>query len=168
MHLYYENETDCELPFDAEKTAESVINKTLETEKCPFDVEVNLLITDEEGIQEYNRSMRNIDAPTDVLSFPNLFFDSPSLFSIPDGERADFENPESGLIILGDIVINVKRIFSQAEEYGHSPRREFAFLVAHSMHHLCGYDHMTEEEAKCMEQKQENILQLLHITREEA
>ena len=166
MNLYFENETDYAFPFDAEEVAAMVIEKVLEVEKCPFDVEVNLLITENEGIREYNQSMRQIDSPTDVLSFPNLFFDEPSGFDIPKEEMADCENPESGLIILGDIIINYERVISQSEEYGHSLKREFAFLVAHSMYHLCGYDHMTEEEAKVMEQYQEEILQLLHITRD--
>lgn len=166
MNLFYENETEYEFEFNAEKIAKEVIEKTLEIENCPFDVEVNLLVTNQEGIQDYNRNMRQIDAPTDVLSFPNLFFDEPSYFYIAANERADYENPENGLIILGDIVINYQRVISQAEEYGHSCLREFAFLVAHSMYHLCGYDHMTETEAKEMEEKQENVLKILKITRE--
>ena len=166
MNLYFENETDYAFPFDAEEVAGMVIEKVLEVEQCPFDVEVNLLITENEGIREYNHSMRQIDSPTDVLSFPNLYFDEPSQFDIPEEEMADCENPESGLIILGDIIVNYERVLSQSKEYGHSLKREFAFLVAHSMYHLCGYDHMTEEEAKVMEQNQEAILQLLHITRD--
>ena len=166
MKLFYENETDFDFSFDAEQTAEEVIKKTLETENCPFDVEVNLLVTDQEGIRELNRNTRGIDAPTDVLSFPNLFFERPSEFKIPDDSKADYMDPETGLTVLGDIVINYRRVLSQAEEYGHSVRREFAFLVAHSMHHLCGYDHMTEKEAVVMEENQEHILQLLQITRD--
>lgn len=166
MDLFYENETDYEFPFNAEKTAKEVIEKTLEVEKCPFEVEVNLLVTDEDEIREYNQNMRQIDAATDVLSFPNLFFETPSHFEIREEERVDFENPESGNIILGDIILNYRRVLSQAEEYGHSLKREFAFLVAHSMYHLCGYDHMTTEEAQEMEAKQEDILQFLNITRD--
>lgn len=166
MDLFYENETEYEFEFDAEAIARKVIEKTLEIENCPFDVEVNLLVTNQDGIQDYNRDMRQIDAPTDVLSFPNLFFDEPSSFYIPETERADYENPENGFIILGDIIINYQRVLSQSEDYGHSILREFAFLVAHSMYHLCGYDHMTDVEAKEMEEKQENILKLLEITRD--
>lgn len=166
MQLYLENETEVSLDFDTQEIAEAVINKVLEAEKCPYDIEVNLLITDDEGIREYNRQMRNIDKPTDVLSFPGLFFDEPSVFYIVPGEESDYMNPETGNIILGDIIISVERLLKQAEEYGHSIKREFAFLTAHSMYHLCGYDHMTEEEAKVMEEKQETILRLLGITRD--
>jgi probable rRNA maturation factor len=70
------------------------------------------------------------------------------------------------LIVLGDIIISAEKVLAQAEEYGHSSKREFAFLVAHSMYHLCGYDHMTPQEAAVMEKKQEDILHLLQITRD--
>lgn len=166
MQLYLENETEVEFDFEPEKIAKSVIEKVLEVEGCPFETEVNLLITDNEGIHEYNLQMRGIDKPTDVLSFPGLFFEEPSVFDIPKEETADYTNPESGNIILGDIIISADKVLEQAREYGHSVKREFAFLVAHSMYHLCGYDHMTEEEAAVMEAKQENILKLLQITRE--
>ncbi len=166
MQLYLENETDISFDFDTEEIAKKVIEKVLEVEKCPFNTEVNLLITDNEGIREYNASMRDIDKPTDVLSFPGLFFEEPSVFFIPEEETADYTNPENGLIVLGDIIISVDKVLSQAEEYGHCNKREFAFLVAHSMYHLCGYDHMTPDEAAVMEKKQEEILQLLQITRD--
>lgn len=166
MQLYLENETEITFDFETEKIAKNVIEKVLEVEKCPFDIEVNLLITDNEGIREYNVSMRGIDKPTDVLSFPGLFFDEPSVFFVSEEEMADYTNPENGLIVLGDIIISADKVISQAEEYGHSAKREFAFLVAHSMYHLCGYDHMTSDEAIVMEKKQEEILQLLQITRD--
>lgn len=166
MQLYLENESEISFDFNTEDIAQKVINKVLEIEKCPFDTEVNLLITDNEGIREYNASMRDIDKPTDVLSFPGLFFEEPSAFTIPKEEEADYTNPENGLIILGDIIISADKVLSQAQEYGHSPKREFAFLVAHSMYHLCGYDHMTPEEAGVMEKKQEEILRMLQITRD--
>lgn len=166
MQIYLENETDISFDFDTEEIAKAVIDKVLEVENCPYDTEVNLLITDNEGIRQYNASMRDIDKPTDVLSFPGLFFEEPSEFYIPEEEMADYTNPESDKIILGDIIISAEKVISQADEYGHSTKREFAFLVAHSMYHLCGYDHMTDEEAAVMEKKQEEILHLLQITRD--
>ena len=166
MQLFLENETEITFDFDTEEIAKCVIEKVLEVEGCPFETEVNLLITDDEGIHEFNLQMRNIDRPTDVLSFPGLFFEEPSVFDIPQEEAADYTNPESGNIILGDIIISAQKVLEQAHEYGHSIKREFAFLVAHSMYHLCGYDHMTQEEASVMEEKQENILKLLQITRD--
>ena len=166
MQLYLENETDIVFDFDAEKVALDVIKKVLEVENCPFDTEVNLLITDNEGIRGYNASMRDIDQPTDVLSFPGLYFVDPSFFFIPEEEKADYINPETGCIILGDIIISADKVIAQAKEYGHTIKREFAFLVAHSMYHLCGYDHMTPQEAAVMEDKQEAILTMLQITRD--
>ena len=77
----------------------------------------------------------------------------------------DYFDPESGELCLGDIVISVDKVYAQAEEYGHTPRREYAFLIAHSMLHLLGYDHMEPDEAAVMEQKQEEILNRLGITR---
>ena len=166
IQLFLENETNVSFDFSIEKVAQSVIEKVLEVEQCPYDVEVNILLTDNEGIREYNRQMRDIDSSTDVLSFPNLDFVKPSAFQIEDGTEADYINPETGYIIFGDIILSVDKIISQAGEYGHSQKREYAFLIAHSMYHLCGYDHMTEQEAKRMEEKQESTLQALHITRE--
>lgn len=166
MIIYLENETDIQFPFDEEQVVNQVASKVLETEKCPFDVEINVLITDGDGMKEFNSMHRGIERETDVLSFPGLDFEEPGRFYIPKEELANYENPESGKIVLGDIVLCANRVLSQAEDYGHSVLREYAFLVAHSMFHLCGYDHMEQEEAAIMEQKQENILQLLQITRE--
>ena len=166
MILYLENNTDKVFDFDIMEIATNVMNQTLCMEKCPYEVEVNLLLTDNENIQIYNRENRNIDKSTDVLSFPNLFFEKESEFIIPKGMNADFFNPDTGNLILGDIIISVEKVTEQADEYGHSEKREFAFLVAHSMLHLSGYDHMTEEEAIVMEQKQEMILNELGITRD--
>lgn len=166
MIIYLENETDVTFPFDEEELVNRVALKVLEVEKCPFDVEINVLITDSEGIKEYNSMYRGIDKETDVLSFPGLDFELPGKFYIPKEERANYENPESGKIVLGDIVLCASRVYEQAKEYGHSVLREYAFLIAHSLYHLCGYDHMEADEAQEMEQKQENILQLLQITRE--
>ena len=165
MQLYLENETEYGFEFDTEAVAKSVINKVLEVENCPYDVEVNLLITDNEGIREYNREMRGIDNPTDVLSFPNVDYEAPADFTGIEDYVEDYFDPETGELILGDIVISIDKVYEQAKEYGHAPLREFAFLVAHSMLHLLGYDHMEEEEAKVMEAKQEEILTSLGITR---
>lgn len=166
IFLYYENEATLPEDFDPEKTAASVIEAALELEGCPFDAEVNLLVTNEQGIRDANRSFRGIDAVTDVLSFPNIDFTAPSEFDmITDGDIDSFD-PENGAIVLGDIVICAERLEAQAREYGHSPLREWAFLVAHSILHLCGYDHEDEGCAAVMEAKQELILSGLGITRD--
>jgi probable rRNA maturation factor len=167
MTSYVENETGVTLDFDFKEVADSVIEAVLQMEGCPYDAQVNLLITDNEGIRKYNSRFRNIDKETDVLSFPNVDYDSPSDFSNLEEQEADYFDPDSGELILGDIIISVQRVEEQAISYGHSAKREFAFLTAHSMLHLCGYDHMEPEEAAIMEKKQEEVLTLLKITRED-
>ncbi len=166
MTFYVENETEYTFDFDIEKIAEAVILQVLDSENCPYEAQVNVLVTDNEGIREYNRQFREIDKETDVLSFPNMDYEIPGVFEIDEEQEADYFDPESGELLLGDVILSVDRIREQAESYGHSEKREFAFLVAHSMLHLCGYDHMTEEEARVMEQRQEAALQALGITRE--
>ena len=115
-------------------------------------------MTDNPSIQEINREPRQIGAPTDVLSFPLVDYGRPADFSHVEEQAEDYFNPETGELMLGDIVISVDKVEEQAEKYGHSQRRELAFLVAHSMLHLCGYDHMEEEERLDMEAQQRAIL----------
>ncbi|NLL79133.1 MAG: rRNA maturation RNase YbeY [Clostridiales bacterium] len=166
MTFYVENETENSFEFSAYEIAKQVGECVLSMEKCPYEVQVNLLLTDNDGIQEYNRNYRQIDAPTDVLSFPNLEYEEISDFEKAAGSEADCFDPESGELILGDIILSVDRVISQAEEYGHSIKREYAFLVAHSMLHLCGYDHMVPDEAVVMEEKQRTVLDMTGLTRD--
>ena len=165
MTLYAENETELNFDFEIEETAKMVINAVLASEKCPSDATVNLLLTDDEGIRTYNKEYRGIDKATDVLSFPNLDFDRPADFSKVMKHQADYFDMESGELILGDIILSVDKVKDQAKAYGHGEKREFCFLIAHSMLHLCGYDHMEDEERLVMEKKQEDVLQSLGITR---
>lgn len=166
MTSYVENETGQSFSFDEKALLDRVAQAVLDSENCPYEASVNLLLTDDAGIREYNKNYRNIDAETDVLSFPNLEFETPGDFSGAEEQEADCFDPDSGELVLGDIILNVARVKEQAAEYGHSERREFAFLLAHSLYHLCGYDHMEPEEAAQMEEKQESVLQRLHITRD--
>ena len=166
IEIIFETEKDNIFDFDYEEVAKRVIDESLKVEKCPLKVYVCITIVDAKAIREINNSSRNIDSATDVLSFPNLDYNEPSDFNIDEEELEFCTDPETGEVILGDIVINYERVLSQAEEYNHSAKREFAFLVAHSMMHLCGYDHMTEDEATIMEGKQELILNNLGITRD--
>ena len=152
--------------FDTEEIVKSVAEAVLDAEGCPYEVCINVLVTDNDGIREFNRQYRDIDKETDVLSFPNLDFETAGVFDIAEEREADYFDPESGELVLGDTILSVDRIREQAESYGHSQKREFAFLVAHSMLHLCGYDHMEEAEAAVMESKQEAILAGLGITRD--
>lgn len=168
MLLIYENETGYSPDFDLMKTAEEVAFYILEKEECPFEAEISLTVTDNDGIHDVNREFRNVDAPTDVLSFPVFEFDSPADFGkyTNHPELITDYDYDTEMVMLGDILISKDRVISQAEEYGHSEKREFAFLVAHSVLHLLGYDHMSEEEAKQMESKQKAYLDELGITRE--
>ena len=166
MTSYVENETEMTFPFDCREILESVMEEVLTSENCPYEAQVNLLITDTDGIQEYNRQFRDKDMPTDVLSFPMIPFRTEADFSVAEEAEADYFDPDSGELILGDIIISAERVFQQAESFGHSPKREFAFLTAHSLLHLCGYDHMVPEEAAVMEKKQEAVLEKLGITRD--
>lgn len=166
MTVYLENETDMKFDFSLTETAECVVGEVLETEGCPYEAAVNILLTDDEGIRQFNRDFRETDRSTDVLSFPNIMYEHPADFDHVEEEAADCFEPDTGELLLGDIIVSADRVRGQAEAYGHSERREFAFLVAHSMLHLMGYDHMTKEEAAVMEEKQEKTLQKLQITRE--
>lgn len=167
MTILVENEAKKELDFDYEEVIKNVLEKTIEIEDCPYEIEVNVLLTGNEEIHEANREFRGIDRPTDVLSFPMVDYNSPSDFSLVDKSPECYLNPETDELLLGDIMISVDKVYEQAEEYGHSRKREFAFLIAHSMLHLLGYDHIEDEERMVMETKQEAILEALGITRNE-
>lgn len=166
MTVYLENETDVQFDFNTEETACVVAEKVLETEHCPYEATVNVLLTDNQGIRQFNRDFRETDRPTDVLSFPYIMYEIPADFGHVEEAAADCFEPDTGELVLGDIIISAEKVQEQAKAYGHSEKREFAFLVAHSMLHLLGYDHMTKEEAAVMEEKQEKALQELQITRE--
>ncbi len=166
MTSYVENETEIRFDFDIKEILDMVMEKVLKQEKCPYEAQVNLLVTDNEGIREYNRMYREVDASTDVLSFPMISYEKEADFSVAKEQEADCFDPESGELLLGDIIISADKVKEQAEKFGHSEKREFAFLVAHSMLHLCGYDHMEKEEAQVMESRQEQVLEELGITRD--
>ena len=164
MTLNLEDEYGLELGIDYEGTASLVISQVLEEEGCPYEAEVNLLLTSNEEIHRMNREYRDVDRPTDVLSFPMIDYETAGNFLFLE-EAEDCFHPETGELILGDIVISKEKVLAQAEEYGHSVEREYAFLIAHSMLHLFGYDHMEEEERIVMEEKQREILERLQILR---
>ena len=124
------------LYFDYEKTAGDVVARVLSDAGCSYEAEVNILFTGEEEIREINLETRNMDRVTDVLSFPMHEYDTPGDFDELDPDGFDDFDPETGNLLLGDIVLCIPRVKSQAEEYGHSTLREFAFLIAHSALHL--------------------------------
>ena len=164
MTLIFEEEGELRLDLPCEELATKVIEAALDYEECPYEVEVNLLLTMNDEIQEMNQNFRQIDRATDVLSFPMIDYEVAGNFEFLENVMDAF-HPESGELILGDIVISKEKVLSQAEDYGHSVEREYAFLIAHSMLHLFGYDHMEEDERIVMEAKQKEILEQLKIFR---
>lgn len=166
MSFYLEEECEVGFDFDYRDLAREIVDFCLEHQKFPYEAEVNLTLTDNDGIHEINRIHRGIDRPTDVLSFPMLSYTAPGDFLFLEDENEDDFNPDTGEAILGDIVISVDKVKEQAESFGHSEKREFAFLIVHSMLHLFGYDHMEEEERTVMEEKQRSILEAMSISRD--
>lgn len=139
-----------------------VIRTALAAEGVDFPCEVDVLLTDDENIHAINKDMRNVDRATDVLSFPE--------FDLHPGEMPTEEDadPGTGRVALGDMVISMEHVAAQAKEYGHSPRRELAYLVTHSALHLLGYDHLDEgPQKKQMREREEAILAELGITRDD-
>jgi probable rRNA maturation factor len=165
MTINFEYEATEQLEFDYESLLKSVVEACLDYEACPYEAEVSILFTDDDQIKQINQEFRGIDKPTDVLSFPSVEYETPGDFTKLEDNVADWFHPETGELLLGDIVISVDRAKLQAKEYGHSIEREIAFLTAHSMFHLCGYDHMEENERIIMEDKQNNVLEKLQILR---
>lgn len=164
MTINIEKEVEVSFPFDYKKLAEEVVLAALDAEDFPFEAEIGLLLVSLKGIQEINFQQRNLDKPTDVLSFPMIAYERPGDFTGIEREEDNF-NPDTGEAMLGDIVLCVDKVKEQAERFGHSEMREFSFLILHSMLHLFGYDHMTKEEAGEMEEKQRKILDQMGIFR---
>ena len=136
------------------------VRTALAAEGVDFPCEVDVSVTNDRGIRRINLDMRGVDAPTDVLSFP-VFALTPGEF--PGPEDAD---PATGLVPLGDMVLSLERVRTQAKEYGHSNRRELCYLAVHSVLHLLGYDHLDEGEEKArMRSREEAIMTLLDLPR---
>ena len=165
MTINIDKEVELAFTFDQDEYVEKVILAAMDFVDCPYEAEINVLFTDNAGIHEMNKQYRGIDRPTDVLSFPMVEYDIPGNFDFLEEEQGDCFHPETGELLLGDIVLSYDKIKEQAKEYGHSEMRELCFLVAHSMLHLFGYDHMEEEERAQMEQMQRDILSGLNILR---
>ena len=158
--IWLESELDAPFPYEA--FLRQCITKALELEQVTLPCEINVLITDNEGIHRINLEQRQVDAPTDVLSFP-MFDLKPGTPPAPEDVEAD---PGTGLVPLGDMVISMERVAAQAKEYGHSNRRELSYLVVHSVLHLLGYDHLDEGPQKArMRAREEAILEELGIGR---
>ena len=148
-----------EAPAWASLLVRRTIRAALKEEGVRVPCEVSVLFTDDEGIRELNREQRQVDSATDVLSFPAFTF-VPGAFDPAEGEP----DPDSGRLPLGDMALNLDRIRSQGEEYGHGPKRETAYLTAHSVLHLLGYDHLDEgEQKRQMREREEIIMRKMHL-----
>lgn len=164
MKLILDTDDPKPFSFDYEKMAEKAIETVALEEEFPYDIMVSLTLVDEEEIHRINLEQREIDAPTDVLSFPMIDFSKPRDYGILEEDDSLFD-PDEGLCVLGDIVLCIERIRAQAAEYGHSELREYVFLIVHSMLHLLGYDHIEEDERLQMEERQRQIMLKLGILR---
>lgn len=153
-------EAEVDVPEGTEDLLRRVISSALAAEGVDLPCEINVLLTDDEGIHQVNREMRQVDRPTDVLSFP--------MFDLKPGEKpeAGDEDPESGLVPLGDMCISLERAAAQAGEFGHSVERELSYLTVHSVLHLLGYDHLDEGPQKAqMREREDAIMEEIGLTR---
>ena len=166
MNICISNDSDLKLPDRYEDIVRDIICASIEYVGCPYECEVSVTFTDNEGIRMINKETRDIDSPTDVLSFPMIDYENPADFNVVDQCPDLYINLESDDLMLGDIVISLEKVEEQAEEYGHSVFREVAFLTAHSMLHLFGYDHIDDEDREVMEAKQTEILNMKGYTRD--
>lgn len=158
MTISIENEYEDKINIPYEKIINDIIEESLIFEECPYEIEVNVIITNNDEIHKINKEYRNIDRPTDVLSFPLADYENPSDFDRLEESPEDYFNVDTGELMLGDIIVSFDKVVEQAKSYNHTIERELAFLVAHSMLHLFGYDHMIDSERIIMEEKQEKIL----------
>ena len=146
MTIYLEDMGKVTFPFEPEEQIKKLAAFVTDFVKCPYEPEISVTLVTKEEIHELNRTHRNVDRPTDVLSFPMMEYDAPADFS-------------------GEKFCKTLTVSPESEEYGHSLLREFSFLVVHSLLHLFGYDHMEEDERAEMEEKQREIMKKLQILR---
>lgn len=164
MTAFIELEENIEVLIEYEELFNQALDASLDYLKCPYEVEVSLLITDNKEIHGINLEQRGMDKPTDVLSFPMIEWNEIGDYDTVETQMDCF-HPDSGELMLGDIILSYEKVLEQAEEYGHRIEREFSFLVVHSILHLFGHDHMEDEERVLMEQAQSDIMGILGIGR---
>lgn len=138
-----------------EELLKKVVQTVLEVEQVKHDMDIYITLTNNEEIHTINKEYRNVDKPTDVLSFP--MYERNEIYKLKEEKESDVEE------ILGDIIISIPKVKEQADEYGHSFERELAYLLTHGMLHLLGYDHMIEEEKTIMRKQEEIVLAKLNI-----
>lgn len=161
--IWIDNENEFDVFEDYQNVIETVVKACIEEENYPSNIEVSISIVDNKEIQRLNLEFRNIDRATDVLSFPMINFNNN--LNLDSVDIKDCINIDTKEIVLGDIIISVEQARKQALEFNHSLKREIAFLTAHSMFHLMGYDHEDIDEEKVMIEKQEKVLSKIGITR---
>ncbi len=145
---------------------QQIATKAVEVLALPVPIEISLVLADNGQIKELNRTYRDKDTSTDVLSFPLLEL-NPTATSVYEGLLQKSIEPDSGEVVLGDIVISVEQARLQAIEYGHSFERELGFLLVHGLLHLLGYDHEgSEEDTRLMRSLEEGILEALLLKRD--
>ena len=147
MTCYLEIETDIELGIPCQELLDRCLEAVMDEEGCPFEAQVEVVITDNASIHEVNKEFRGVDAPTDVLSFPMIEYEEPSEFDWLE-EYDEYFHPDTGELMLGDMMISVPRCEEQGEEFGHGYDRELMYLTVHSVLHLLGYDHVDEGPMK--------------------
>lgn len=169
MILLWEIDEDIKGTMDPELTdlLQSAADKALETEGVTRSCAVTVRLCGDEAIHQINKAFRGVDRSTDVLSFPTINYPT----GITAGQadkliRREYDD-ELNACMLGDLIISVPHIMAQADEYGHSPRREAAYLLVHGICHLMGYDHMQDDEKTVMRAMEERILSAVNMTREE-
>ena len=156
IEIYYE---DIE-KINEEELIKVVVDTILREESVVKKIDIYITLTNNDNIQKINAEHRNIDRPTDVLSFPMFEREEITNLKIEDEDNEEHEE-----MMLGDIIVSVEKVREQAEEYGHSFKRELAYLITHGMLHLLGYDHMIDEEKVVMRKREEEILEILDIKR---
>lgn len=165
MTIDLENNTELSFSFDEESLILQLVGLTMEEVGCPYEVSVSVSVVDADKIHRLNREYREIDKETDVLSFPMNEFDEAGVFSGDAFEASMTVAPETDELMLGDVVLCADKVKQQAEEYGHSEKREYAFLIVHSLLHLSGFDHIEEADRLLMEETQRRILDSAGINR---
>lgn len=153
-----------EITQDMEKLIYNCIEKVLDMEGFLLKAMVDIILVDNQDIRKINLEYRDVDKATDVLSFPMLDLNPGQKFLDADTFVKDMD-PDTGAVILGDIIVSMEKVKEQAEEYGHSFERELGFLIVHGMLHLLGYDHMTEDDRNTMRSREEAVLEALNLTR---
>lgn len=165
MIITIEKEYETDLGFSLDEVAGKVISYTFSKFNIPYETSVSLFTVNNDEIKNLNYEYRNIDAPTDVLSFPAIDFEEAGVLPDVETYKEVYFDPENDSLYLGDIIVSLDKVLEQAKSYGHGNYREFSFLIIHSCLHLMGYDHMNKEDEEKMFLLQKQILEELEICR---